>query len=81
VLIQWPLALSWGFFSLAMTHFFQALMIKSIKERVLGSPILDDRGRRLAKRLMKPEGLVFERLFNFLGDLEDRLSKLEALND
>ena len=32
---------------------------------------------------MKPEGLVIERLFNYLGDLEDRLSKLEAeqLND
>jgi hypothetical protein len=27
---------------------------------------------------MKPEGLVLERLFNYLGDLEDRLSELEG---
>ena len=54
-------------------------MIKSIKERVLSSPNLDDRGKRLAERLMKPEGLVFERLFDFLGELEDRLNKLENL--
>jgi hypothetical protein len=54
---------------------------KSAKERVLDSASLRDSGRRIAEDLMKPEGLVFERLFNFLGDLEDRLNKLEALND
>ena len=53
-------------------------LFKSAKERVLSSPNLGDRGTRLAERLMKPEGLVFERLFDFLGDLEDRLSKLEG---
>ena len=53
-------------------------LFKSAKERVLSSPNLDDKGRRAAERLMKPEGLVFERLFNYLGDLEDRLSKLEG---
>ena len=51
---------------------------RSLKERVLSSPNLDGKGRRAAERLMKPEGLVFERLFDYLGDLEDRLSKLEA---
>ena len=59
----------------AMTFF------KSSKDRVLDSANLQDSGRRIAEELMKPEGLVFERLFNFLGDLEDRLSQLEALND
>jgi hypothetical protein len=54
---------------------------KSSKERVLDSASLQDSGRRIAEELMKPEGLVFERLFNFLGDLEDRLNKLESLND
>ena len=53
-------------------------LFKSVKERVLSSPNLDDKGRCVAARLMKPEGLVFERLFDYLGDLEDRLSKLEA---
>ena len=38
------------------------------------------RGRRAAERLMKLEGLILERLFDYLGDLEDRLSKLEAPN-
>lgn len=52
-------------------------LFKSIKERVLSSPDLDGAGRRAAERLMKPEGLVFERLFDYLGDLEERLSKLE----
>ena len=52
-------------------------LFKSARERVLSSPNLDDRVRRVAERLMKPEGLVLERLFNYLGDLEDRLSKLE----
>ena len=51
---------------------------RSLKERVLSSPNLDGKGRRAAERLMKPEGLVLERLFNYLGDLEDRLSKLEG---
>ena len=51
---------------------------KSARERVLSSPNLDDRVRRVAERLMKPEGLVLERLFDYLGDLEDRLSKLEG---
>jgi hypothetical protein len=51
---------------------------RSLKERVLSSPNLDGKGRRAAERLMKPEGLVFERLFDYLGDLEDRLSKLEG---
>jgi hypothetical protein len=54
---------------------------KSSKERVLDSANLQDSGRRITEELMKPEGLVFERLFNFLGDLEDRLNKLEAPND
>ena len=54
---------------------------KSSKERVLDSATLTSSGRRIAEKLMKPEGLVFERLFNFLGDLEDRLNKLEALDD
>ena len=53
-------------------------LFKSVKERVLSSPNLDDKGRRAAERLMKPEGLVCERLFDYLGDLEDRLSKLEG---
>ena len=53
-------------------------LFKSARERVLSSPNLDDRGRRVAERLMKPEGLVLERLFNYLGDLEDRLSELEG---
>ena len=53
-------------------------LFKSARERVLSSPNLDDRVRRVAERLMKPEGLVLERLFNYLGDLEDRLSKLEG---
>ena len=53
-------------------------LFKSARERVLSSPNLDDRIRRVAERLMKPEGLVLERLFNYLGDLEDRLSKLEG---
>ena len=53
-------------------------LFNSARERVLSSPNLDDRGRRVAERLMKPEGLVLERLFNYLGDLEDRLSKLEG---
>jgi len=53
-------------------------LFKSAKERVLSSSNLDDKGRRAAERLMKPEGLVLERLFNYLGDLEDRLSKLEG---
>ena len=54
---------------------------KSSKERVLDSASLQDSGRRLAEELMKPEGLVFERLFNLLGDLEDRLSQLESVDD
>ena len=53
-------------------------LFKSARERVLSSPNLDGKGRRAAERLMKPEGLVLERLFNYLGDLEDRLSKLEG---
>jgi hypothetical protein len=53
-------------------------LFKSARERVLSSPNLDDRVRRVAERLMKPEGLVLERLFNYLGDLEDRLSELEG---
>ena len=53
-------------------------LFKSAKERVLSSPSLYDKGRCVAAQLMKPEGLVFERLFDYLGDLEDRLSKLEA---
>lgn len=53
----------------------------SSKERVLDSASLTDSGRRIAEELMKPEGLVLERLFNFLGDLEDRLNQLEALDD
>ena len=54
---------------------------KSSKERVLDSASLTDSGRRIAEELMKPEGLVLERLFNFLGDLEDRFNQLEALDD
>jgi hypothetical protein len=54
---------------------------KSAKERVLDSASLQDSGRHIAEKLMKHEGLVFERLFNFLGELEDRLNKLEALDD
>jgi hypothetical protein len=56
-------------------------MFKSAKERVLSSPNLDGPGRRLAEHLMKPEGLVLERLFDYLGDVEDRLSKLESQSD
>jgi hypothetical protein len=55
--------------------------ILSAKERVLNSPNLNDPGRRVAERLMKSDGLVFERLFNYLGELEDRLSQLETLDD
>jgi len=51
---------------------------KSAKERVLDSASLQDSGRHIAEELMKHEGLVFERLFNFLGELENRLNKLEA---
>ena len=54
---------------------------KSSKERVLDSASLTDSGKRIAEKLMKPEGLVFERLFNFLGELEDRLNKLESFDD
>jgi len=54
---------------------------KSPKERVLDSANLTDSGRRVAEHLMKDEGLVLERFFNFLGDLEDRLSKLESQSD
>ena len=54
---------------------------KSAKERVLDSASLQDSSRHIAEELMKHEGLVFERLFNFLGELEDRLNKLEALDD
>jgi hypothetical protein len=50
---------------------------KSSKERVLDSANFTDSGRRVAEHLMKDEGLVLERLFNFLGDLEDRLTQLE----
>lgn len=53
-------------------------LFPTAKKRVLSSPTLDDQGRPVAAQLMKPDGLVFERLFNYLGDLEDRLSKLEA---
>ena len=53
----------------------------SLKEQALDSANLQDSGRRLAEELMKPEGLVFERLFNFLGDLEDRLSQLESVDE
>lgn len=53
---------------------------KSVKERVLSSPNLGERGRRLAEHLMKPEGLVFERLFDYLGDLEDRLDRAGLLH-
>lgn len=53
----------------------------SSKERVLDSASLTDSGMSIAEHLMKPEGLVLERLFNFLGDLEDRLNQLEALDD
>jgi len=54
---------------------------KSAKERVLDSASLQDSGRHIVEELMKHEGLVLERLFNFLGELEDRLNKLEALDD
>ena len=54
---------------------------KSAKERVLDSASLQDSGRHIAEELMKHEGLVLERLFNFLGELEDRLNKLKALDD
>ena len=53
--------------------------LKSPKEQVLNSPSLTDPGRGVAERLMKDEGLVFERLFNYLGDLEDRLNQLEGI--
>lgn len=52
----------------------------SSKKRVLDSASLTDSGMSIAEELMKPEGLVLERLFNFMGDLEDRLNQLEALD-
>lgn len=51
---------------------------KSTKERVLNSLALTDSGKRIAEQLMRDEGLVFERLFNRLGELEDRLDSVEA---
>ncbi len=52
----------------------------SAQDRVLDSTTLTDSGRRVAKQLMKVEGLVLERLFNYLGDLEDCLNLLETNN-
>jgi len=54
---------------------------KSTKERVLNSPALTDSGRRVAEQLMRDGGLVFERLFNHLGDLEDRLNRVETTHN
>ena len=48
---------------------------------MLDSPFLTESGRIIAEELMKPEGLVLERLFNYLGDLDDRLNQLEASSE
>jgi len=53
-------------------------LFKSAKQRVLDSVNLTDPGKRVAKRLMKNEGLVYERLFNYLGELEDRLDQISS---
>ena len=53
----------------------------SSKEKMLGSSFLTGSGRIIAEELMKPEGLVLERLFNYLGDLDDRLNQLEASSE
>jgi hypothetical protein len=53
----------------------------SSREKMLDSPFLTESGRIIAEELMKPEGLVLERLFNYLGDLDDRLNQLEASSE
>jgi hypothetical protein len=53
----------------------------SSRGKVLDSSFLTGSGRVIAEELMKPEGLVLERLFNYLGDLDDRLNQLERSDD
>lgn len=52
---------------------------KSKKSKILESDYITDSGRRVVKKIMDEGGSVFaERLFNYIGELEDRLEQLEG---
>lgn len=48
----------------------------SSKTRVLLSQHLRPEGRPVAEALMEEDGVMLERLFNYIGDLEGRIKSL-----
>ena len=48
----------------------------SAKDRVLLSEYINPSGRSVAEKLMTDDGLMMERLFNHIGELEGRLKSL-----
>jgi len=46
------------------------------KERVLLSEHIDPSGRRVAEKVMTEEGVMLERLFNYIGKLEGEIKGL-----
>lgn len=50
--------------------------VLSNKTRVLLSEHLRTEGRPVAEALMEEDGVMLERLFNYIGDLEGRIKSL-----
>jgi hypothetical protein len=50
--------------------------LMSGKERVLLSEHIDPSGRRVAEKVMTEEGVMLERLFNYIGKLEGEIKGL-----
>lgn len=48
----------------------------SNRDRVLLSRYLRPEGRPVAEELMEEDGVMLERLFNYIGDLEGRIKSL-----
>jgi hypothetical protein len=48
----------------------------SNRDRVLSSRYLLPEGRPVAEEVMEEDGVMLERLFNYIGDLEGRIKSL-----
>jgi hypothetical protein len=48
----------------------------SNKQRVLLSQLISPSGRQVAETIMTEDGIMLERLFNYIGELEGRIKSL-----
>lgn len=48
------------------------------KQRVLLSSLIDSSGMRAAEEIMTDDGIMLERLFNYIGKLEGRINSLSC---